>query len=212
MPKPAMSGPRRSGGSWRERQERDPYVQQARRDGWRSRAVYKLEQIDKKERLLRPDMICIDLGSAPGSWSQYVSKKLQGRARIIALDLLPMGSLPCVEFMQGDFREDDVLNALQDSLGADKANLVMSDMAPNISGNKAVDQPRSMYLVELALDLAARVLGPRGDFVCKLFQGEGSDELIASAKSQFQRVRVMKPKASRPGSREVYLVARNYQL
>ncbi len=207
-----MSGPRRSGGSWRERQERDPYVQQARRDGWRSRAVYKLEQIDRKERLLRPDMICIDLGSAPGSWSQYVSRKLQGRARIIALDLLPMDSLPCVEFMQGDFREDDVLNALQDSLGADKANLVMSDMAPNISGNKAVDQPRSMYLVELALDLATRVLGPGGDFVCKLFQGDGSDALIASARRQFQRVRVMKPKASRPGSREVYLVARNYEL
>ena len=207
-----MSGPRRSGGSWRERQESDPYVQQARRDGWRSRAVYKLEQIDKKERLLRPDMICIDLGSAPGSWSQYVSKKLQGRARIIALDLLPMDSLPGVEFIQGDFREDDVLNALQDSLGADKANLVMSDLAPNISGNKAVDQPRSMYLVELALDLATRVLKPRGDFVCKLFQGDGSDALIASARRQFQRVRVMKPKASRPGSREVYLVARNYQL
>ncbi len=207
-----MSGPRRSGGSWRERQERDPYVQQARQDGWRSRAVYKLEQIDKKERLLRPGMICIDLGSAPGSWSQYVSKKLQGRAQIIALDLLPMDSLPGVEFIQGDFREDDVLNALQDSLGADKANLVMSDMAPNISGNKAVDQPRSMYLVELALDLATRVLKPRGDFVCKLFQGDGSDALIASARRQFQRVRVMKPKASRPGSREVYLVARNYQL
>ncbi len=212
MPGRAMSGPRRSGGSWRERQDRDPYVQQARRDGWRSRAVYKLEQIDKKERLLRPDMICIDLGSAPGSWSQYVSEKLSGRARIIALDLLPMDSLPCVEFIQGDFREDDVLHVLQDSLGAGKADLVMSDMAPNISGNKAVDQPRSMYLVELALDFAARVLGPRGDFVCKLFQGDGSDALIASARRQFQRVRVMKPKASRPGSREVYLVARNYQL
>ena len=123
-----------------------------------------------------------------------------------------MDSLPSVEFIQGDFREEEILNALQDSLGEDKADLVMSDMAPNISGNKAVDQPRSMYLVELALDLAARVLGPRGDFVCKLFQGEGSDELIAGAKRQFQRVRVLKPKASRPGSREVYLVARNYQL
>jgi len=207
-----MSGLRRSSGSWRERQERDPYVQQARRDGWRSRAVYKLEYIDKKERLLRPDMICIDLGSAPGSWSQYVGEKLKGRARIIALDLLPMDSLPCVEFIQGDFREDDILNALQEMLGEDKANLVMSDMAPNISGNKAVDQPRSMYLVELALDLATRVLGPRGDFVCKLLQGEGSDALIASARHQFQRVRVMKPQASRPASREVYLVARNYQL
>ena len=207
-----MSGPRRSGGSWRDRQERDPYVQQARRDGWRSRAVYKLEQIDQKERLLRPDMVCIDLGSAPGSWSQYVTEKLKGRARIIALDLLPMDALPSVEFIQGDFREDEILGALNTTLGEDKADLVMSDLAPNLSGNKAVDQPRSMYLVELAMDLAARVLRPGGDFVCKLFQGEGSEELIASARQHFQRVRVMKPKASRPGSREVYLVARNYQL
>ena len=207
-----MSGPRRSGGSWRDRQERDPYVQKARRDGWRSRAVYKLEQIDQKERLLKPDMTCIDLGSAPGSWSQYVTEKLKGRARIIALDLLPMDALPCVEFIQGDFREDEILGLLKGSLGDEKADLVMSDMAPNISGNKAVDQPRSMYLVEIALDLATQILKPRGDFVCKLFQGEGSEELIVVAKQQFERVKVMKPKASRPGSREVYLVARNYQL
>ena len=207
-----MSGPRRSGGSWRDRQERDPYVQMARRDGWRSRAVYKLEQIDQKERLLRPDMTCIDLGSAPGSWSQYVTEKLKGRARIIALDLLPMDALPSVEFIQGDFREDAILKLLQASLGEKKADLVMSDMAPNISGNKAVDQPRSMYLVEIALDLATQVLKSRGDFVCKLFQGAGSEELIAAARQQFELVKVVKPKASRPGSREVYLVARNYQL
>jgi 23S rRNA (uridine2552-2'-O)-methyltransferase len=207
-----MSGPRRSGGSWRDRQERDPYVQKARRDGWRSRAVYKLEQISEKERLLRPDMTCIDLGSAPGSWSQYVTEKLKGRVRIIALDLLPMDALPSVEFIQGDFREDEVMSKLQESIGPEKAQLVMSDMAPNISGSRAVDQPRSMYLVELALDLATKVLKPRGDFVCKLFQGEGSEELIALTRQHFERVRVIKPKASRPGSREVYLVARNYQL
>lgn len=207
-----MSGPRRSGGSWRDRQERDPYVQKARRDGWRSRAVYKLEQISEKERLLRPDMTCIDLGSAPGSWSQYVTEKLKGRVRIIALDLLPMDALPSVEFIQGDFREDEVMSKLQESIGPEKAQLVMSDMAPNISGSRAVDQPRSMYLVELALDLATKVLKPRGDFVCKLFQGEGSEELIALSRQHFERVRVIKPKASRPGSREVYLVARNYQL
>jgi 23S rRNA (uridine2552-2'-O)-methyltransferase len=207
-----MSGPRRSGGSWRDRQERDPYVQKARRDGWRSRAVYKLEQIDEKERLLKHDMICIDLGSAPGSWSQYVTEKLKGRARIIALDLLPMDSLPSVEFIQGDFREDEILELLKASLGDQKADLVMSDMAPNISGNKAVDQPRSMYLVEIALDLAVQVLKPRGNFVCKLFQGEGSEALIVAARERFERVKVIKPKASRPGSREVYLVARNYQL
>ncbi len=207
-----MSGPRRSGGSWRDRQERDPYVQKARRDGWRSRAVFKLEQIDQKERLLRPDMLCIDLGAAPGSWSQYVTEKLKRRVRIIALDLLPMDALPSVEFIQGDFREDQVLAELDTLLGEDKADLVMSDMAPNISGNKAIDQPRSMYLAELALELAQRVLKPRGNFVCKLFQGEGSEALIAATRQHFERVRVMKPEASRAGSREVYLVARNYQL
>jgi 23S rRNA (uridine2552-2'-O)-methyltransferase len=207
-----MSGPRRSGGSWRDRQERDPYVQKARRDGWRSRAVYKLQQIDEKERFLRPDMICIDLGAAPGSWSQFVTHKLKGRVRIIALDLLPMDALPGVEFIQGDFREEQILDELDGLLGSDKADLVMSDMAPNISGNKAVDQPRSMYLAELALDLATRVLKPRGNFVCKLFQGEGSDAFIVAARAQFERVRVMKPKASRGSSSEVYLVARNYRL
>ena len=207
-----MSGPRRSGGSWRDRQERDPYVQKARRDGWRSRAVYKLEQIDEKERFLRPDMICIDLGAAPGSWSQFVSNRLKGRVRIIALDLLPMDALPSVEFIQGDFREEQVLDELDRLLGSDKAGLVMSDMAPNISGNKAVDQPRSMYLAELALDLATRVLKPRGNFICKLFQGEGSEAFIVAARTQFDRVRVMKPKASRGSSSEVYLVARNYRL
>jgi 23S rRNA (uridine2552-2'-O)-methyltransferase len=207
-----MSKPRRSAGSWRERQERDPYVQMARRDGWRSRAVYKLEQILEKERILKPGMICLDLGAAPGGWSQYVSARLGGRARILALDLLPMDSLPEVEIIQGDFTEDQVLQRLLDSLGNDRADLVMSDMAPNISGNKAVDQPRSMYLAELALELARQVLRRNGNFVCKLFQGQGTDEFIASARSSFERVRVMKPKASRPGSSEVYLVARNYQL
>ena len=207
-----MSKPRRSAGSWRERQERDPYVQMARRDGWRSRAVYKLEQILEKERILKPGMICLDLGAAPGGWSQYVSARLGGRARILAVDLLPMDSLPEVEIIQGDLTEDQVLQRLLDSLGNDRADLVMSDMAPNISGNKAVDQPRSMYLAELALELARQVLRRNGNFVCKLFQGQGTDEFIASARSSFERVRVMKPKASRPGSSEVYLVARNYQL
>ncbi|MDJ0940536.1 MAG: 23S rRNA (uridine(2552)-2'-O)-methyltransferase RlmE [Woeseiaceae bacterium] len=207
-----MSGPRRSGGSWRERQERDPYVQQARRDGWRSRAVYKLEQIDKKERLLKPGMVVVDLGAAPGSWSQYVTEKLDGRCRIIGVDLLPMDTLASVEFVQGDFREDEVLDTILAMLGDEKADLVLSDMAPNISGNKAVDQPRTMYLVELALDLATRVLKGGGSFVCKVFQGEGTDAFIREARRHFERVKVVKPKASRAGSREVYLVARNYQI
>jgi len=207
-----MSKPRSSSSSWRDRQERDPYVQQARRDGWRSRAVYKLEQIDQKEKLLRPDMVCVDLGSAPGSWSQYVTKRLKGRVRIIAVDLLPMDALPEVQFIQGDFHDDAVLEQLLQSVGDDGADLVMSDIAPNISGTRVVDQPRSMYLVELALDMARRVLKPRGNFICKVFQGAGIDEFVADARNSFERVRVMKPRASRAGSREVYLVARKYQL
>ena len=207
-----MSGPRGSGRSWRDRQERDPYVQQARRDGWRSRAVYKLEQIDQKERLLKPGMVCVDVGAAPGSWSQYVTRKLKGTARIIAVDLLPMDALPNVEFIQGDFQEDEVLAQMLEAIGGDGVDLVMSDIAPNISGNRAVDQPRSMYLVELALDLARRVLKKKGSFVCKVFHGEGFDAFLVDARRSFERVRVIKPKASRAGSREVYLVARNYQL
>ena len=207
-----MSKPRRSSGSWRERQERDPFVVRARSEGWRSRAVYKLEQIDRKEKLLRPGMLVVDLGAAPGSWSQYVTEKLKGRVRIVAVDVLEMDALPAVEFIQGDFREEDVLLRLEAALGGERADLVISDMAPNISGNRSVDQPRSMYLAELALDLCERALKAGGDFVCKLFQGEGSDAFIAAARQRFERVRVMKPEASRPGSREVYLVARNYQL
>jgi len=207
-----VSKPRRSSGSWQERQDRDPYVQRARREGWRSRAVFKLEQIDAREKLLRPGMVCVDLGSAPGGWSQYVAEKLDGRARIIAVDLLPMDALPDVEFIKGDFRDDAVFEQLLEAVGESGADLVMSDMAPNITGTKAVDQPRSMYLVELALDLARRVLKPGGDFVAKVFQGEGFDEFVRDVRNSFGRVKVIKPGASRPGSREVYLVARKFQL
>ncbi len=207
-----MSKSRRTTGSWRDRQERDPYVQQARRDGWRSRAVYKLEQIDQKERILRPDMVCVDVGSAPGSWSQYVTKKLKGRARIVAVDILPMDSLPDVNFILGDFLNEAVFMQMLKAIGDEGVDLVMSDIAPNITGTRVVDQPRSIYLVELALDLARRVLRPGGNFICKVFQGAGIDEFVIDTRKSFERVRVMKPKASRAGSREVYLVARNYQL
>ena len=207
-----MSKPRGSSRSWRERQERDPYVLKARKDGWRSRAVYKLEQIEHKERLLKPGMVCVDVGASPGSWSQYVTETLKGKARIVAVDLLPMDSLPDVEFVQGDFQDDEVFERLLQAVGEGGADLVMSDIAPNITGTKAVDQPRSMYLVELALDMARRVLKPGGNFVCKVFQGEGFDEFVRDARNSFQRVRVIKPKASRAGSREVYLVARNFSL
>jgi 23S rRNA (uridine2552-2'-O)-methyltransferase len=202
----------RGGRSWKDRQERDPYVQQARKEGWRSRAVYKLLQIDEKERLLKKGMVCVDLGAAPGGWSQYVTEKLNGAVRVVAVDLLPMDALPSVEFIQGDFTSDEVLEELKSAVGESGADLVISDMAPNISGYRAVDQPRSMYLAELALELCKDLLRPGGDFVCKLFQGEGIDPFIKEARVAFERVKVMKPKASRPGSREVYLVARNYRL
>ena len=187
-------------------------MQRARKEGWRSRAVFKLEQIDQKERLLKPGMVCVDLGSAPGGWSQYLAQKLDGRARIIATDILPMDALPDVEFIQGDFREDEIFEKLLETIGEEGADLVISDMAPNITGTKVVDQPRSMYLVELAMDMARRVLKPGGSFVCKVFQGEGFDEFVRDARNSFERVRVIKPKASRSGSREVYLVARNFSL
>ena len=205
-----MAKAKKSG--WRARQERDPFVQRARKEGWRSRAVFKLEQIDDKERLLRPGMLCIDLGAAPGGWSQYVCRKLDGNVRIIAVDLLPMDALEGVEFIAGDFTKDGVLQAILDALGSSKADLVMSDMAPNISGNKSVDQPRAMYLAELALDLAAQTLRAGGSFICKAFQGQGTEAFVACARRRFQRAKVMKPKASRAASSEVYLVARNYQL
>ena len=207
-----MTRPRGSGRTWRERQERDPYVLRARREGWRSRAVYKLEEIDRKARLLRPGMLCVDLGAAPGGWSQYVTEKLHGEVRVVAVDLLPMDTLPGVDFVQGDFTEEVTVQELRQAIGGDRVDLVMSDMAPNISGKRVVDQPRSMYLAELALDMCREVLAKGGDFVCKLFQGEGVDAFIAETRRQFERVRVMKPAASRPGSREVYLVARNYRL
>ncbi len=207
-----MSNPRRSSGSWRQRQERDPYVLRARKEGWRSRAVFKLEQIDRKERLLRPDMVCVDLGAAPGGWSQYVSARLKGRLRLVAVDLLAMDPLPGVDFIQGDFTDEIVLRRIMEMTGDRTTDLVMSDMAPNTTGSKPVDQARAMYLAELALDLARRVAKPKASFVCKLFQGEGFDEFVADVRHSFTAVRVMKPKASRAGSREVYLVARNYRL
>ena len=206
-----MSRPRRSSGSWRERQERDPYVKKARREGWRSRAVYKLEEIADREKFLKRGMTCVDLGAAPGGWSQYVAARLRDDVHIVAVDILPMDPLPRVTFIQGDFTEEAVLGQVLDAVGAG-ADLVLSDMAPNITGNRVVDQPRSMYLAELALDTARKVLKDRGNFVCKVFQGEGSDAFVAEVRLHFDKVRIVKPRASRPGSHEVYLVARNYHL
>ena len=186
-------------------------MQKARSEGYRSRAVYKLDELLRPTGLTRlPSLVAVDLGAAPGGWSQYLSRCMGDRATVFALDLLPMDELPGVTFIEGDFTEDACAARLLGALNGARAGLVMSDMAPNISGNRAVDQPRAMYLAELALEFAGGVLAEGGTFVCKVFQGEGSDEFVRSCRTHFERVRVRKPKASRSSSREVYVLARNY--
>jgi 23S rRNA (uridine2552-2'-O)-methyltransferase len=206
--------PRRTGSSqrWRQRQERDIYVEQAGRGGWRSRAVFKLEQIQAKERLLRAGTVCVDLGSAPGSWSQLAARLVGPSGRVIAVDLLPMEPLTGVEFLQGDFTAPETFEALRNLVGAKPIDLVMSDMAPNISGNRVMDQPRSMALLDEALLFAREVLRPGGDFLVKAFQGEGIDAFTRELKGHFRTVKTLKPKASRPESREIYLLARSFGM
>jgi len=197
---------------WKKRQASDPYVLKAQQEGWRSRAVFKLEEIDKKYRLLHNGSVVIDLGAAPGGWSQYAARRALPKGRVIALDILDMDPLDGVEFIQGDFTEDAALQQLLSTLGDSQADLVISDMAPNISGMRSVDQPRSMYLVELAVDLAAQVLSPGGGFVTKVFQGEGFDELVKNLRKQFKTVKIRKPAASRQESRETYVAASGFRL
>ncbi|MDG2156249.1 MAG: 23S rRNA (uridine(2552)-2'-O)-methyltransferase RlmE [Gammaproteobacteria bacterium] len=201
-----------SSARWRRRQETDIYVQRARREGWRSRAVYKLEEIQLRHKLMRPGAIVVDLGAAPGGWCQYAQQCVGTNGRVIGLDILEMPPIEGVEFIHGDFTENKVLATLQQCIGNQQVDLVMSDLAPNITGTRSVDQPRSMYLVEISLELAYEVLRPGGHFVTKVFHGEGFDELVKAVKSRFQQVKVRKPKASRPGSRETYLVASGYRL
>ena len=205
---------RRTGSSarWRRRQEKDPYVERAAREGWRSRAVFKLQQIQAKEHVLKAGMRCVDLGASPGGWSQYAAQVVGPRGRVWALDLLPMGAIPGVEFVQADFTAPEAVERLRAALGADGVDLVMSDMAPNISGTRAIDQPRSIGLAEDALEFATEVLRPGGDFLIKLFQGEGFPEFVRRVRGPFRVVRLIKPKASRPESREIYLLARNYAV
>lgn len=202
-----MAKKRSSSKAWLKEHREDPYVQRAQREGYRSRACYKLLELQEKDRLIQPGMTVLDLGSAPGGWSQVAADLVGDNGRIIASDILPMDALAGVEFICGDFTEDAVFEQILAAIGESPVDLVMSDMAPNLSGMNAVDQPRAMYLVELALDLAVRVLKPGGTFVAKVFQGEGFDTLVASARSQFDRVVTRKPDASRARSREVYLVA-----
>lgn len=189
----------------------DPYVKKSQKDGYRSRAVYKLEELDQKYKLLGKGVTVVDLGAAPGGWSQYAAYKMGNQGKIFALDILEMDPLPDVDFIQGDFREEAVLNQLLDKIGDRKADLVLSDMAPNMSGVDAVDQPRGMYLCELALELAQTVLTKGGNYVVKVFQGEGFDEYIRQCRQMFDKVLIRKPDASRGRSREVYVVGLGYK-
>ncbi len=201
----------KSSKKWLREHFDDPYVKQAQEAGYRSRAVFKLMEIDDKDRLLKPGTAVVDLGAAPGGWSQYARQRLPKKDPIFALDILPMEPLEGVTFLQGDFTEQTVLEALLEALNGREINLVLSDMAPNISGMKAIDQPKAMYLAELAMDFCQQALAPGGDFLVKVFQGEGFDAYLRHMQTQFEKVLVRKPRASRPRSREVYLLGRRYQ-
>jgi 23S rRNA (uridine2552-2'-O)-methyltransferase len=197
---------------WLREHFSDPFVKRAQAEGWRSRAVFKLEQIDQRERLLKPGMVVLDLGAAPGAWSQYVRRRLGSSGRVVATDLLAMEPLAGVEFLQGDFREDAVFQQLKSTLGAAGVDLVLSDMAPNMSGMDAIDAPRGMYLAELALDMAGAVLKPGAGALIKVLQGAGFQELVALARTRFGRVRCLKPEASRSRSPETYLLASGMRM
>ncbi|KGQ42285.1 23S rRNA (uridine(2552)-2'-O)-methyltransferase RlmE [Gallibacterium anatis] len=197
---------------WLNEHFKDKFVQQAHKQKLRSRAYFKLDEIQKTDKLFKPNMIVVDLGAAPGGWSQYVVTQIGERGRVIACDILDMDPIVGVDFLQGDFREEKVLNTLLEKIGDDKVDVVMSDMAPNFSGMPSVDIPRAMYLVELALDMCKQVLASQGSFVVKVFQGEGFDEYLREIRSLFKTVKVRKPEASRDRSREVYIVAMGYKL
>ena len=202
----------RSSREWLKEHFTDPYVQRAQAEGWRSRAVFKLEQMDRREKLLKPDHTVLDLGAAPGGWSQYARRRVGRKGRVIAMDILPMDALPGVEFVQGDFREDEVLEKLAALTGGRTVDVLLSDMAPNLSGMNAIDQPRSLYLVELALDMAQRVLKPGGSALIKTFQGAGFHELVVATRRQYESVKLLKPDASRSRSPELYLLARALRI
>jgi 23S rRNA (uridine2552-2'-O)-methyltransferase len=197
---------------WLKEHFDDEFVKRAQREGYRSRAVFKLEEIQRKDHILKPGMSVVDLGAAPGGWSQYALGLVGRKGRIVAMDILAMEPLPGVEFLQGDFREEAVLEALLNRLNGREIDLVMSDIAPNITGVDAVDQPRAIYLAELAVDFADRVLRPGGDLLVKLFQGEGFDPLLKDLRARYDKVVMRKPRASRPRSREVYALARGRKI
>lgn len=201
----------KSSNRWLQEHFSDNYVKDSKQSGYRSRAAYKLLALDEKDQLLKPGMSVIDLGSAPGGWTQVLSEKLGGKATIIASDILPMDHFAGVTFIQGDFTEDTVYEQLLSAIGNEPVDLVLSDMAPNMSGNKVTDQARSIYLLELALGLSQQVLRPGGSIAFKIFQGAGYPEFMAQVKACFAQVKVRKPDASRARSAEVYLVAKDFK-
>ena len=197
--------------AWLKEHESDEYVQRSRKDGYRSRASYKLLEIDQAAGLLKPGMTVVDLGAAPGGWSQIAIAKVGDSGRVVASDILNMDSIGGVDFVQGDFTDDEVFNTILNTLADRPVDLVISDMAPNMSGMKAVDQPRAMYLVELAVDFARQVLERNGVFLAKVFQGEGFDALVRDLRVDFTSVAIKKPDASRARSSEVYCLARGFR-
>lgn len=201
--------PTKSSRRWLREHFNDPYVKQAQQAGYRSRAVYKLQELQERDRLFKPGMTIVDLGAAPGGWSQLVTEYVGQTGKVIALDILPMDPIPGVDFIQGDFTEDASAEELLHLLGDAEVDWVLSDMSPNLSGIDSVDQPRSIYLAELALDFALKVLPERGGFLVKVFQGEGFDPFLKQLRANFKKVIIRKPKASRGRSREVYILAKN---
>lgn len=204
-------GRSKSSGRWMQEHFNDEYVKMAQVKGYRSRAVFKLNEIQDKDQIIKPGMNIIDLGAAPGGWSQFARELIGSKNKIVALDILPMEPIEGIDFIQGDFREQAVLDELYAVLDGAEVNLVMSDMAPNMSGNKAVDQPRSIYLAELALETAKTVLTKGGTFLVKLFHGEGFEEFYKEVQQSFSKVVIRKPKASRPRSNEVYILAKGFK-
>ena len=202
----------KSSKGWLRAHEKDPYVRKARQSEYRSRAAFKLQEIDRRDRLFRPGQLVIDLGAAPGSWSQYAAARVGPHGRIIAVDVLPMAPVENVEFIEGDFGEAATCGRCLAALRGRKADLVISDMAPNLSGVRSTDQARSMRLAELALEFSLQVLAPGGDLLLKLFQGSGADEFRKELVEHFQRVIVRKPGASRSASREFYVLARGHEV
>ena len=207
-----MTKMRGSSKAWLKEHRDDYYVQRAQADGYRSRACYKLLELNEKDRFIRPGMTIVDLGSAPGGWSQVAAQRVGHKGRVIASDILPMDAIAGVDFIQGDFTEQSVFDEIQGVIGADHPSVVLSDMAPNMSGIVDVDQPKAMYLVELALDLAVKILPKGGVFVAKVFHGEGFDNWLKLVRTNFQSVNSRKPAASRPRSKEVYVVAKGFKF